>query len=837
MIMSNRTHWRLAVFILVWWLVVPCCPASEVTPGKQAAFPSEFFDLEIAPGYRDTLARRPFLMKTGGARILVLGPGTNLLVCVGWTDLRPGDANESTRRLEVARSNATTELARLNAPVEIVDESTSTVDFRTETGKSEIGLDSFFKITKKKFKTAIPGLPVIGTWTIPSEGKYCVAVGGLVSDSLDLILPVHPATRVSKNDLNDDNAHQVEVEGFGPDVEAARKAAIAQAVAAVVGELVDKETLVENQELVQNQILTYSNGYVEKMEVLSTRKNRDGLVAIRIRADVRRSALRQKITEVIATSADADGTSLFAEMLSRQNSIEDAEKMFAKVFAGHREDRLLEAGVVLRADGKPDVELDPNSGNVTITVRLDLNRNAWNDWASDAQSRFVKMCEKSELAKFRGSNSDIVIDDTRFSFKKDYEPIIQKQLKTVPERQWVRIALLDQDGCTIAASYRKTSDFRTSGSSPLNYYLLGYPTFTFRGPATHRVVIKGLSLADLNEISKIVCSIGDLRALKSSDYAAMEAYRKTHPEKTIRIGSESFKLVPLSPRIMVGTTEVTRALWEVVMGLSPTDKNSKCLPVVYISGNDCQVFLKRLNSIPEIRKSGLSFRLPRQEEWEAACRAGSTGEYCRIANGMEISKESLGDVAWYADNSAGKVHVVCSKKPNAFGLHDMLGNVRELVQPSLDKGDYIACGGSWDSYDKCCTSSSLHPPDYYSEYYSDRTGFRLFASEHFAGKSGVDALPPELARIKVVVTDGIPPVFQNDWPHPSEALDRENGRNEMEGGIKDALQDLKNRPLHRPKKKEPEKRETDRGKRKAIDWIALGVLTYFLFRSTSKKRD
>jgi formylglycine-generating enzyme required for sulfatase activity len=130
--------------------------------------------------------------------------------------------------------------------------------------------------------------------------------------------------------------------------------------------------------------------------------------------------------------------------------------------------------------------------------------------------------------------------------------------------------------------------------------------------------------------------------------------------------------VRISRPFDLGKYEVTQAQWEAVMGNNPSRfKGHPNRPVEGVSWKDAQEFIRRLN----VKEGKTQYRLPTEAEWEYAARTGMTTAY---SFGNDASQ--LGDYAWYTENSKKRTHPVGQKRPNAWGLHDMHGNVWELVQ-------------------------------------------------------------------------------------------------------------------------------------------------------------
>ncbi|MGH8058836.1 MAG: SUMF1/EgtB/PvdO family nonheme iron enzyme [Candidatus Entotheonellia bacterium] len=130
--------------------------------------------------------------------------------------------------------------------------------------------------------------------------------------------------------------------------------------------------------------------------------------------------------------------------------------------------------------------------------------------------------------------------------------------------------------------------------------------------------------------------------------------------------------VHINQAFYLGQHEVTQGQWQAVMGSNASRLTGNAnLPVENVTWMDVQEFIRKLNAT----ERGNRYRLPTEAEWEYAARAASTSAYS-----FGDDPRQLGAYAWYSENAGGKTHPIGQKQPNAWGLHDMHGNVWEWVQ-------------------------------------------------------------------------------------------------------------------------------------------------------------
>lgn len=156
---------------------------------------------------------------------------------------------------------------------------------------------------------------------------------------------------------------------------------------------------------------------------------------------------------------------------------------------------------------------------------------------------------------------------------------------------------------------------------------------------------------------------------------------------------------------LMGRTEVTQAQWEAVMGENPSTFTDSTRPVENVTWHTVQQFIEKINATEAARNAHIVFRLPTVAEWVFACRAGNAAQFARcglLATGREGTTREMG---WYMGNT-GSMHMtkpVAQKKPNAWGLYDMHGNVAEWTKGDIGADFITICGGNFDSDEDYCT--------------------------------------------------------------------------------------------------------------------------------------
>ncbi len=234
---------------------------------------------------------------------------------------------------------------------------------------------------------------------------------------------------------------------------------------------------------------------------------------------------------------------------------------------------------------------------------------------------------------------------------------------------------------------------------------------------------KNVPLLDPNNLPKTMAGVAgiELVLIPAGEFTMGEAGGEPDEQPPHR--------VTISRPFYLGKYEVTQAQWKQIMGTNPSKFVGDDLPVDSISWKDVQDFIQRLNDAGD----ALFYRLPTEAEWEYACRAGTTGKYYG----------DLDATTWYFDNAGGKTHPVGKKTPNAFGLHDMQGNVREWCQDWYDDFYYkkspaedptgptnglwrVIRGGSYFANSAACRSAVRYKLD--PELKLESVGFRVAAS-------------------------------------------------------------------------------------------------------------
>ena len=216
------------------------------------------------------------------------------------------------------------------------------------------------------------------------------------------------------------------------------------------------------------------------------------------------------------------------------------------------------------------------------------------------------------------------------------------------------------------------------------------------------------------------------------------------PPGEFMMGAEKFSWekpihkVKLTKGFWMLETEVTQAMWQSVMGKNPSRFRGEKNPVENVTWDECQEFCTKLSQM-----LGQQVQLPTEAQWEYACRAGTTTDYCwgddaslLYLYGKYSEKSDLSGINWQSstpNNSYNRTVSVGIYKPNDWGLYDMHGNVDEFCSDYYDE-EYYARSPVNDPENTTESPYRVHRGgSWFTEASYCRSSFRLWVTPGFYG--------------------------------------------------------------------------------------------------------
>ena len=240
--------------------------------------------------------------------------------------------------------------------------------------------------------------PVSARKWISNDGKFSVEAelveaknGNVRLKRQDGVIVTVPLANLSKADRdylssvgqNPSQLIEVVAEGTGETKKNALKDAFRSAVQRVVGAYVDAETLIKNDELVEDKVLIYSDGFVKTYETISEQE-KNGLITIKIRAKIERRSVIDKLKAVNITTRKIDGQGLFAEIVTNMAAKKDATALLKKALAD------FPTLVTAESAGKP--KFDQETSEFVIDVLLKVDTKAYAAHQQRLEEVLAKIC-------------------------------------------------------------------------------------------------------------------------------------------------------------------------------------------------------------------------------------------------------------------------------------------------------------------------------------------------------------------------------------------------------------------------------------------------------------
>jgi formylglycine-generating enzyme required for sulfatase activity len=406
--------------------------------------------------------------------------------------------------------------------------------------------------------------------------------------------------------------------------------------------------------------------------------------------------------------------------LHRQNKVHRDLKP-GNILKVNQQYKLADFGLIRTLNNKSHTQTVHNSGTIIYmppeAFRGDIS-SAWDLWSLGIM--LIQMTTNQLPYKFNNDINQLMAKVMNCelqipSLPKEFKPIIEGCLQKDRKQRWTAQQVLN----ALQPVGWNSPPSPPPAPAAVKKTILPIPLIASPTPFTEKIS---------NVVTLEMVSLPAGQFIMGSADSDPDAWDAEKPQHQVKVNS-----------FAIGKYPVTQAQYEAVMGTNPSHfknnswlKNNLQNPVENVSWNDAQAFCQKLSQI-----TGKTYRLPTEAEWEYACRAGTTTRYYF---GDDASQ--LGDYAWYKGNSQNTTHPVGQKKPNAWGLYDMIGNVWEWCEDNwhdnyigapkdgsawlTNDNDYpILRGGCWYNGPDGCRSAYRDFSLYRRDGLSNSYGFRV----------------------------------------------------------------------------------------------------------------
>jgi len=230
-----------------------------------------------------------------------------------------------------------------------------------------------------------------------------------------LLLGVFSTMSLAEPPSGDDNLVTVISEGVGRDREEAEKNAITNAVRQAIGVVVSADTMVENDQLIRDRVLTYSNGYVKKIEhVGKPRQTESGLIAVTIKALVRGERLIEKVEAEKISTVSVDGLSLYAEAITKRRQRLNKQGHLGFDLEG------LPSSLVKATVDPAELQYDEKTETASVPVNIEVDSTAYESLVSRLRAKMKQLGVKEYKLTSSAHKKDLD-DDTLDQVEERYE--------------------------------------------------------------------------------------------------------------------------------------------------------------------------------------------------------------------------------------------------------------------------------------------------------------------------------------------------------------------------------------------------------------------------------